>query len=92
MSISSGKLLTKQCGRDIVHRWEHNPLIGINDLDFNCSDIHNAGVIDFQGEVLLLVRAGRMGVDKGGLAGLQLAVAHDAAGHVLRGHAGYPSM
>lgn len=55
MIINSDHLLTKRCGRDIVHRWEQNPLIGINDLDFNCSDIHNAGVVYFQGEVLLLV-------------------------------------
>jgi predicted GH43/DUF377 family glycosyl hydrolase len=38
-----------------VHRWEQNPLIDISDLDFNCSDVHNAGVVDFHGEVLLLV-------------------------------------
>lgn len=55
MIINSSSLLTKRCGRDIVHRWEQNPLIGINDLDFNCSDIHNAGVVYFQDEVLLLV-------------------------------------
>ncbi len=55
MIINSDSLLTKRCGRDIVHRWERNPLIGINDLDFNCSDIHNAGVVYFRGEVLLLV-------------------------------------
>jgi predicted GH43/DUF377 family glycosyl hydrolase len=55
MTINSGRLLTKECSRDIVHRWEHNPLIGIKDLDFNCADIHNAGVVYFKGEVLLLV-------------------------------------
>ncbi len=55
MIVDSSNLLTKRCGRDIVHRWEQNPLIGINDLDFNCSDIHNAGVVYFQDEVLLLV-------------------------------------
>ncbi len=55
MIIDNSNLLTKRCGRDIVHRWELNPLIGINDLDFNCADIHNAGVVYFQGEVLLLV-------------------------------------
>jgi predicted GH43/DUF377 family glycosyl hydrolase len=55
MIMDTSNLLTKQCGRDIVHRWEQNPLIGINDLDFNCSDIRNAGAVDFRGEVLLLV-------------------------------------
>ncbi|MBW8015522.1 MAG: glycosidase [Planctomycetes bacterium] len=41
--------------RDIVHRWQGNPLIDITDLDFKCSDIHNAGTIVFEGEILLLV-------------------------------------
>jgi len=41
--------------RDIVHRWEGNPLIDITDLDFSCSDIHNAGVVFFEDNVLLLV-------------------------------------
>ena len=41
--------------RDIVHRWEGNPLFDITDLDFKCSDIHNAGVVLFEGEILLLV-------------------------------------
>lgn len=55
MSINSRRLLTKKCGRDIVHRWEENPLIDINDLDFKCSDIRNAGAIDFRGKIILLV-------------------------------------
>ena len=42
-------------GRDIVHRWEGNPLFGISDLSFNCSDILNAGVVTFQENLLLLV-------------------------------------
>lgn len=41
--------------RDIVHRWEGNPLFDITDLDFQCSDIHNAGVVLFEGDILLLV-------------------------------------
>ncbi|MBN1806225.1 MAG: glycoside hydrolase family 130 protein [Sedimentisphaerales bacterium] len=55
MTTNSATLLTKECCRDIVHRWQYNPLIGIKDLDFNCADIHNAGVVYFKGEVLLLV-------------------------------------
>jgi predicted GH43/DUF377 family glycosyl hydrolase len=55
MTGNSARLLTKECSRDIVKRWGHNPLIGIKDLDFNCADIHNAGVVHFQSEVLLLV-------------------------------------
>jgi predicted GH43/DUF377 family glycosyl hydrolase len=45
----------RKLGPDIVHRWEGNPLIDITDLDFKCSDVHNAGVIFFEGEILLLV-------------------------------------
>lgn len=41
--------------RDIVQRWDGNPLIDITDLSFKCSDIHNAGVVFFGGEVLLLI-------------------------------------
>jgi len=41
--------------RDIVHRWEGNPLFDITDLGFQCSDIHNAGVVFYEGEILLLV-------------------------------------
>ncbi len=42
-------------GRDVVHRWEGNPLITIADLDFKCNDIRNAGAVDFEGETLLAV-------------------------------------
>jgi predicted GH43/DUF377 family glycosyl hydrolase len=31
--------------RDIVHRWEGNPLIRIEDLEFKCSDLRAAGVV-----------------------------------------------
>lgn len=41
--------------RDIVYRWEENPLITIGDLDFKCSDIRNAGVVLFKNETLLLI-------------------------------------
>ncbi len=42
-------------GRDIVHRWEGNPLISLSDLDFKCSDIRNASVVQLKDEILLLV-------------------------------------
>ena len=53
--VRSRYRLTKRQGIDIVHRWEGNPLIDICDLDFKCSDIHNAGVVCFRDEILLLV-------------------------------------
>lgn len=55
VAIRSRDRFTKRHGIDIVHRWEGNPLIDICDLDFKCSDIHNAGVVSFGGEILLLV-------------------------------------
>jgi predicted GH43/DUF377 family glycosyl hydrolase len=42
-------------GRDVMHRCHDNPLITIDDLPFECSDIWNAGVIRFEDEYLLLM-------------------------------------
>lgn len=42
-------------GRDVIHRYAKNPLISIEDLPFQCSDIWNAGVIRFNDEYLLLL-------------------------------------
>ncbi len=41
--------------RDIVHRWEENPVISIDTLGFQCADIHNAGVAEYEGHILLLI-------------------------------------
>mgnify|MGYP005850809559 CR=1 FL=1 len=54
MKIDSSHCKPK-AGRDIVHRWECNPIFDITDLDFRSSDILNAGVICFKDEILLLV-------------------------------------
>ncbi len=42
-------------GHDIITRCSHNPLIGLDDVPFRCSDIWNAGVTMFEGKYLLLV-------------------------------------
>ena len=42
-------------GRDIVHRWENNPVISIDNLGFKCADIHNAGVAQFNNQILMLI-------------------------------------
>ena len=47
--------MTQKAGRDIIHRYKGNPLITIDDLPFQCSDIWNAGVVCFHGEYLLLL-------------------------------------
>ncbi len=41
--------------RDLLHRFEGNPVIGIGDLEFQCLDVRNAGVARLGEEVLLLV-------------------------------------
>jgi len=55
MAISIPGILTKRRSRDIVSRWEGNPLIHINSLNFPCADIHNAAVIMFNNKVYLLI-------------------------------------
>jgi predicted GH43/DUF377 family glycosyl hydrolase len=47
--------MVKKIRRDVVHRYKENPLIGIEELPFRCSDIRNAGVVYFEGEYLLLL-------------------------------------
>jgi predicted GH43/DUF377 family glycosyl hydrolase len=47
--------MAQKIGRDVIHRYEGNPVIGIEDLPFRCSDIWNAGVVHFQGRYLLLL-------------------------------------
>lgn len=46
-----------QCntGRDVIRRCPCNPLITIDSLPFNASDIWNAGIVKFEGEYLLLL-------------------------------------
>jgi len=40
---------------DVIHRCPGNPLISLDDISFQCSDICNAGVVRFNGQVLLLI-------------------------------------
>jgi predicted GH43/DUF377 family glycosyl hydrolase len=55
MVVTRRSRFTKRRNQDIVYRWEDNPLISIGDLDFKCSDIHNAGAVSFNDDILLLV-------------------------------------
>jgi len=45
----------KLFGRDILYRFEGNPILSIDDVDFRCLDIRNAGAVSRDGEPLLLV-------------------------------------
>ncbi|MFB0517372.1 MAG: glycoside hydrolase family 130 protein [Candidatus Neomarinimicrobiota bacterium] len=47
--------MPKKRSRDLIHRWEGNPIITIEDLSFPCADISNAGVVKFGGEYILLL-------------------------------------
>ena len=41
--------------KNIVERWDGNPVISLSDLAFQASDIHNAGAARFEGRYVLLV-------------------------------------
>ncbi len=47
--------MIKRKGRDVISRSEKNPLITLRDVPFQCMDVHNAGVVCFEGQYLLLV-------------------------------------
>ena len=55
MALHMNGIFRGRRSQDIVHRWEGNPLIGITDLRFKASDIHNAGLVEFEDKLLLLV-------------------------------------
>ena len=42
-------------GHDVIVRYADNPVIGLDDLPFRCSDIWNAGLIRHESEYLLLL-------------------------------------
>ena len=47
--------MPNKIGRDIIHRWEGNPAITIDDLPFPCADISNAGAVKTDREYILLI-------------------------------------
>lgn len=47
--------MMKKRSRDLIHRWEGNPIITIEDLTFPCADISTAGAIKVGGEYILLL-------------------------------------
>jgi predicted GH43/DUF377 family glycosyl hydrolase len=42
-------------GRDVVHRWERNPIVAIEDIPFPCNTVFNGTVVKF-GEYIMLLR------------------------------------
>ena len=43
-------------GRDVIHRWEGNPVLSLEDIPFPCNTVFNAAATKCGGEYLLLVR------------------------------------
>ncbi len=47
--------MDRMATRDVIERCPDNPIVGLDDLPFRCSDIWNAGVVHHNGEYLLLL-------------------------------------
>lgn len=45
----------QRMSRDVIHRWEGNPLLRLENIGFMCADVHSAGVTLFENDALLLV-------------------------------------
>jgi predicted GH43/DUF377 family glycosyl hydrolase len=48
--------MARVIGRDIIHRWEGNPAITVEDIPFRCNSVFNAGATRFNDEYILLLR------------------------------------
>lgn len=47
--------MTKERHRDLIHRWENNPIITFESLAFPCADILTAGTVKVAGKYILLL-------------------------------------
>ncbi|MFQ5589637.1 MAG: glycoside hydrolase family 130 protein [Phycisphaerae bacterium] len=47
---------TRVIGRDVIHRWEGNPIVALEDIPFGCNTVFNAAATKYDGQYLLLVR------------------------------------
>jgi len=48
--------LGKRLGRDLLHRYEGNPIIELEDIPFKCNTVFNTAAVKFNGQYLLLLR------------------------------------
>ena len=48
--------MAKKFKYDVIHRWEGNPLITIEDIPFPCNTVFNAASVKYNGEYILLLR------------------------------------
>jgi predicted GH43/DUF377 family glycosyl hydrolase len=49
-------LASRRKGRDIIHRWEGNPLITLDEIPFPCNTVFNAACAKMGAEYILLLR------------------------------------
>jgi len=43
-------------GRDLLHRWEHNPIIELEDIPYRCNTVFNGTPVKIGGDYVLLMR------------------------------------
>ena len=48
--------MSKKFSYDVVHRWEGNPLLTIEDIPFPCNTVFNAACAKYNGQYILLLR------------------------------------
>ncbi len=48
--------MAKKFKYDVIHRWEGNPLITIDDIPFPCNTVFNAACAKYKGQYILLLR------------------------------------
>jgi len=48
--------MARRRGRDLLHRWEGNPILTIEDIPFRCNTVFNGSPVEMDGEYLLLLR------------------------------------
>ena len=69
--VTNGR--TRLTGRDVIHRWEGNPIVSLEDIPFECNTVFNAAATKYQDQYLLLIRV----EDKSGRSILTLARSDD---------------
>ncbi len=48
--------MLRQLRQDLLHRWDRNPVITLEDMPYNCNTVFNGTPVKFQEEYLLLLR------------------------------------
>ncbi|HUV38020.1 MAG TPA: glycoside hydrolase family 130 protein [Planctomycetota bacterium] len=48
--------MAKRVGRDLLHRWERNPIITLRDVPYRCNTVFNGTPVKLNGEYLMIVR------------------------------------